>query len=98
MIGWQIDQVLASAAFEYLYRSDSELDRLIREVSVLQAKENELNPRQKRHYQELRRILKKRWIGDALTAVEREFRSDLGEKFVDSIRSLETKLFGDDDD
>jgi len=96
MKGLRSDQVLASEAFGYLVDASPEAMVLVRRASELAAKGTRRTTREESEYGRLQRQLPGVVLGQAQSQAERETRGARLSEIDESIRELESRIFGDE--
>lgn len=93
--GLNIDQVLASKAFDYLIGADPEVEKLLEEASELAGKGNKRDADENKRYLEFKKVLKEILQPDGKTLAERDVQKDLYLEMKKQIKELEMALFGE---
>ncbi len=96
--GLDIDQVLASKAFDYITDADPEVEKVLAEASELAGKGDKRSPSENKRYVEVKNVLKKIMQPEGRTLIERKVQEELYEEMKNRIKELEQKLFGNEDD
>lgn len=87
----RVDRVLASRAFKYLIDEDPSVERVLREASILAAKE-ERTPAEQRKYKQLRRALEPILLPGGQTLIERQIESTRYSEIVRELRRLSQEV------
>ncbi len=95
LIGLNIDQVLASQAFDYHIDADPEVEKVLAEASRLAGKGDQRTEDENEHYQAIKSALKKILQRHGRTAVEMEINNEFYREMKQDIDELERKIFGD---
>ena len=98
MIGWRVDQTLASKAFLYQITGESkEVSELLLEASNLAGKSERTRKEEKRYAKIKQAILKAR-LCDRQTEAEDEIERNIVDYMIKEIDRREKKIFGERDD
>ncbi len=93
--GLNIDQILASKAFDYIIGADPEVEKLLEEASELAGKGNKRDVDENKRYLEFKKVLKKILQPDGQTLAVRDVQKDLYLEMKKQIKELEMALFGE---
>ena len=96
--GLDVDQALASKAFDYAINADPEVEKVLREASILAGKANRRSCSENKRYQEIKKDLKKILQPTGRTLIEREIQEEIYEDMKENITELEEKVFGKKND
>jgi predicted ATP-binding protein involved in virulence len=96
--GLDVDQVLASKAFDYLIDADHAIEKVLKEASILAGKGNKRSSSENKRYKEIKGELKKIWKHPGKTLIEREVREEIYNETIKKIRKLEKKIFSEIND
>ncbi len=96
--GLDVDQVLASKAFDYIIAADPEVERVLKEASILAGKGDGRSPVENERYQAIKKALKEILQLEGRTLIERKAQEETYEDMKKNIKELEEKLFGEKND
>jgi hypothetical protein len=85
------DQVLASRAFKYVIHDDPEVEKVLKELSILKEREDELKPDQRESFLAIRRELAKILL-PGRTPIERDIELEQIEELRAILKELEEKF------
>ncbi len=91
--GLDINQILASKAFDYQIYNEPKMGGLFRKISELKDKKVNLSPIELKTYNKFKELLKKRLLLEGKTWIEREVEFEHYEELKKDIKDLEEKLF-----
>jgi len=91
--GLDYDQILASKAFDYLISIDPNIDKILREASMLAAKGNKRNKQEEKEYNKVKNILKKIYRTSGKSLAERIAQKEVDDELKLEISELEKALF-----
>jgi len=99
MIGWRVDKILASKAFEYQITGESdEVDKLLYEASILAGKKRRTKQEHERYLKIKQKIALAR-LSKRQTETEDEIDRQVAEYLIDQIKQKEEEdIFGEDND
>lgn len=93
MIGWRVDQTLASKAFEYQITGESdEVNMLLLEASELACKKR--NKKEERRYNVIKRQVALARLSEQQTSAEEEIEKEITRYLMKVIERNESKIFG----
>jgi len=93
MIGWRVDQILASKAFEHTITGESdEVNMLLLEASELACKKR--NKKEERRYNVIKRQLALARLSEQQTSAEEEIEKEITQYLMKVIERNESKIFG----
>ena len=99
MVGWRVDKVLASKAFDYQITGQSEeLSNVLLEASILAGKEKGRTKEENARYKIIKRVIGKVILPKYQTQVERDIESDLTTRALQEIERVEKKILGEQRD
>ena len=93
MRGWDIDQALASRAFDYVITDDPEVEMLLAEGSKLVEKGRKCNIAEKKRYGKIKKLLKDILRVGGHTIIEQDVQDELYNEMKKRTKQLERKLF-----
>jgi AAA15 family ATPase/GTPase len=97
MVGWRVDQTLASEAFEYQITGESEeLSNILYEASILHNKDR--SPQEEKRYVKITEKIASIRLSSRQTEVEDEIDKKNISNKLEQIHKREKKLFGADND
>ena len=87
----RVDQVLASRAFKFLIDEDPSVELVLREASILAAKQ-ERSPAEQRRYNRLRKALEPILLPEGQTLIERQIESERYHEILNGLRQINKEL------
>jgi hypothetical protein len=98
MIGWRVDQILASKAFEFQITGESdEVDKLLYEASILAGRKRKTK-REHEKYLEIKRKIALARLSERQTESEDKIDREIATYLINEIRKNEKKIFGENND
>lgn len=91
--GVDLDQIVASKAFDYVNMADPEVDKLLSEASKLADKGRRRTVAEDKRYKKFKDVLKEILRAKGRSSVENEVNDELFEEMQRNIKRLERKLF-----
>lgn len=96
MMGWRVDKVLASQAFEYQITGQSEeLSKILLEASILAGKGEDRTKKENARYEIIKHVVGKVIMPKYQTQVERDIERDLTIRAIQEIKRIEKNILGE---
>lgn len=93
LVGFSVQQALASPAFDYLIQADPSVEKVYREASRLASKGRKRSIEEEERYLRVKKIISEMADGDAVTLIEQHVSRDLVMKSQEKLAELERILF-----
>lgn len=81
------DQMLASEAFDFISNTNSNVEHILREASILAQKKN-LTDDETKYYNLIKKFVKDRWLSESKYSVERDVEKEYYDKLLEEIKDL----------